>query len=121
ARGGAMGGGGSPYRARPSRLGRSPRSLHASLMARLDRLGSAKAIAQIGAVIGREFPHSLLAAVARTSHPDLETDLERLISAGLLFRHGIPHNAVYLFKRWCRMRPMARCCAPLGSNSTSEL
>jgi class 3 adenylate cyclase len=42
-----------------------PASLHASLMARLDRLGSAKEVAQIGAVIGREFPHALMAAVAR--------------------------------------------------------
>jgi predicted ATPase len=75
-----------------------PASLHASLMARLDRLGSAKAIAQIGAVIGREFPHSLLDAVARKSHPDLETDLDRLIVSGLLFRQGVPPNAVYLFK-----------------------
>ena len=41
-----------------------PASLHASLMARLDRLGPAKEVAQIGAVIGREFPHALLAAVA---------------------------------------------------------
>jgi predicted ATPase len=84
--------------ATPSASVAVPASLHASLMGRLDRLGSAKAIAQIGAVIGREFPHSLLAAVARTSHPDLETDLERLISAGLLFRQGIPPKAVYLFK-----------------------
>jgi class 3 adenylate cyclase/tetratricopeptide (TPR) repeat protein len=75
-----------------------PASLHASLMARLDRLGSAKAIAQIGAVIGREFPHYLLAAVARKSHPDLEADLERLIAAGLLYRHGSAPDAIYLFK-----------------------
>ena len=40
-----------------------PASLHASLMARLDRLGSAKDVAQIGAAIGREFSHALLAAV----------------------------------------------------------
>ena len=75
-----------------------PASLHASLMARLDRLGSAKAIAQIGAVIGREFSHSLLAAVARNSQGELETDLERLITAGLLFRQGVPPHATYLFK-----------------------
>jgi class 3 adenylate cyclase/tetratricopeptide (TPR) repeat protein len=75
-----------------------PASLHASLMARLDRLGPAKAVAQIGAVIGREFPHSLLAAVALESHPDLEADLDRLIAAGLLFRQGIPPDTIYLFK-----------------------
>ena len=67
-------------------------------MARLDRLGSAKAIAQIGAVIGREFSHSLLAAVARHSQGELETDLERLITVGLLFRQGVPPHATYLFK-----------------------
>jgi predicted ATPase len=75
-----------------------PASLHASLMARLDRLGSAKAIAQIGAVIGREFSHSLLAAVVRKSPGELEADLERLIAAALLFRQGVPPHATYLFK-----------------------
>jgi class 3 adenylate cyclase/tetratricopeptide (TPR) repeat protein len=84
--------------AAPSSSVAVPASLHASLMARLDRLGSAKVIAQIGAVIGREFPQHLLAAVARKSHPDLEADLERLIAAGLLFRHGIAPDAIYLFK-----------------------
>ena len=47
-----------------------PASLHASLMARLDRLGPAKEVAQIGAAIGREFSHALLAAVARKSEVD---------------------------------------------------
>jgi tetratricopeptide (TPR) repeat protein len=75
-----------------------PASLHASLMARLDRLGSAKAIAQIGAVIGREFSHSLLAAVVRKSPGELEADLERLIAAALVFRQGVPPHATYLFK-----------------------
>jgi predicted ATPase len=75
-----------------------PASLHASLMARLDRLGSAKEIAQIGAVIGREFSHALLAAVARKSQRALESGLERLIAAGLLFRQGVPPHATYLFK-----------------------
>jgi class 3 adenylate cyclase len=75
-----------------------PASLHASLMARLDRLGRAKEVAQIGAVIGREFSHSLLASVARDTEADLETALDRLIQAGLLFRQGMPPHATYLFK-----------------------
>jgi predicted ATPase len=75
-----------------------PASLHASLMARLDRLGSAKEVAQIGAVIGREFPHALIAAVARKGEPELRSALDRLIDAGLLFRQGVAPHATYLFK-----------------------
>jgi predicted ATPase len=75
-----------------------PASLHASLMARLDRLGSAKEVAQIGAALGREFSHALLAAVAHKPERDLASALDRLIAAGLLFRQGVPPHATYLFK-----------------------
>jgi predicted ATPase len=75
-----------------------PASLQASLMARLDRLGSAKEVAQIGAAIGREFSHTLLAAVAPKPEADLGSALDRLIDAGLLFRQGVPPRATYLFK-----------------------
>ncbi len=75
-----------------------PASLHASLMARLDRLGSAKEVAQIGAAIGREFSHALLAAVAGKPKAELGSALDRLIAAGLLFRQGVPPHATYLFK-----------------------
>ncbi|MCP3420080.1 AAA family ATPase [Bradyrhizobium brasilense] len=75
-----------------------PATLHASLMARLDRLGSAKELAQIGAAIGREFSHPLIETVARKAPADLEAALDRLISAGLLFRQGVPPHANYLFK-----------------------
>jgi predicted ATPase len=75
-----------------------PASLHASLMARLDRLGSAKEVAQIGAVTGREFSHALLAAVARKPEAQLQSALDRLMAAGLLFRQGVPPQATYLFK-----------------------
>jgi len=75
-----------------------PASLHASLMARLDRLGSAKEVAQIGAVIGREFSHALLAAVARKEEGTLQGALDGLTGAGLLFRQGAPLHATYLFK-----------------------
>ena len=75
-----------------------PASLHASLMARLDRLGPAKKVAQIGAAIGREFSHALLAAVTRKPEMELGSALDRLIAAGLLFRQGVPPHATYLFK-----------------------
>ena len=75
-----------------------PASLHAPLMARLDRLGSAKEVAQIGAAIGREFSHALLVEVARMPAPELASALDRLIAAGLLFRQGVPPHASYLSK-----------------------
>jgi class 3 adenylate cyclase len=75
-----------------------PASLQASLMARLDRLGTAKEIAQIGAAIGREFSHALLAAVVRKPETDIYLALDRLVHAGLLFRQGVPPYATYLFK-----------------------
>jgi class 3 adenylate cyclase len=67
-----------------------PASLHASLMARLDRLGPAKEVAQIGAAIGREFSHALLAAVMPKAEVELGSALDRLMQAGLLFRQGVP-------------------------------
>jgi len=75
-----------------------PASLHASLMARLDRLGPAKEVAQIGAAIGREFSHALLAAVVRKPEAELQSALDRLGAAGLLFTQGVPPQATYLFK-----------------------
>ena len=75
-----------------------PASLQASLMSRLDRLGPAKDVAQVGAAIGRAFPHMLLAALVRKPKEELDSDLDRLIAAGLLFRHGTPPYASYLFK-----------------------
>jgi predicted ATPase len=75
-----------------------PASLHASLMARLDRLGAAKEVAQIGSAIGREFSHALLASVVRETEAGLGSALDRLIQAGLLFRQGVPPHASYLFK-----------------------
>lgn len=75
-----------------------PASLQASLMSRLDRLGPAKDIAQVGAAIGREFPHMLLAAVVRRPPAELDAALDRLVAAGLLFREGTPPHASYLFK-----------------------
>ena len=82
----------------PSPAPAVPASLHASLMARLDRLGPAKEMAQIGAVIGREFSHDLLAAVAHKPEAELASALDRLIEAGLMFRQGVTPHASYLFK-----------------------
>ena len=75
-----------------------PASLHASLMARLDRLGPAKELAQIGAAIGREFSHAVLAAVVSKPEAEFASALDRLIATGLLFRQGTPPHATYLFK-----------------------
>jgi tetratricopeptide (TPR) repeat protein len=82
----------------PSPILAVPASLHASLMSRLDRLGPAKELGQIGAAIGREFSHALLAAVARKPEAQLQSSLDRLIDAGLLFRQGVPPHSTYLFK-----------------------
>ena len=75
-----------------------PASLHASLMARLDRLGPAKEVAQIGAAIGREFSHALLSAVAQKPEAQLNSAIEALLAAGLVFRQGTPPDVIYLFK-----------------------
>ena len=83
----------------PSAAVAVPVTLHASLMARLDRLGGpAKEVAQIGAAIGREHPHALLALVTRKPDVELEAALDRLVAAGLLFRQGLPPHATCLFK-----------------------
>jgi class 3 adenylate cyclase/tetratricopeptide (TPR) repeat protein len=76
-----------------------PATLQASLMARLDRLGSlVKEVAQIGAAIGREFSYELLAAVARQTDAELQSALLRLTEAGLVFQRGAPPEALFLFK-----------------------
>jgi predicted ATPase len=72
--------------------------LQASLLARLDRLGPAKEVAQVAAAIGREFSYALVSAVAQKPEAELVEALNRLTSAGLLLRHGIPPHASYLFK-----------------------
>lgn len=82
----------------PSHAQAIPASLHASLLARLDRLGQAKEVAQIGAAMGREFSHALLAAVAQKTEAELALALNRLVEAGLLFRQGVSPDAHYLFK-----------------------
>ena len=76
-----------------------PATLHASLLGRLDRLGpAAKTVAQVGAAIGRDFSHELLAAAAPLAEPELQEALRRLVEAGLVFQRGVPPTAEYLFK-----------------------
>ena len=75
-----------------------PTTLHASLVARLDRLASVKDVAQIGAAIGREFSHQLIAAVSALAPMDLDAALERLTASGLISRRGTPPDATYSFK-----------------------
>ncbi|MFQ5973351.1 MAG: AAA family ATPase, partial [Alphaproteobacteria bacterium] len=75
-----------------------PSTLQDSLMARLDRLASVKEVAQIGAAIGREFPHSLLAEVSSLNDGELTDALGQLAGSELLFRRGSPPDAAYVFK-----------------------
>jgi DNA-binding winged helix-turn-helix (wHTH) protein/tetratricopeptide (TPR) repeat protein len=76
-----------------------PATLHASLMARLERLGFAsKEIAQVGAAIGRDFSYGLLAAVTMLDDERLQGTLEQLTGSGLAVQRGIPPDAVYTFK-----------------------
>jgi class 3 adenylate cyclase/tetratricopeptide (TPR) repeat protein len=81
------------------RVAEVPATLHASLMARLDRLGPvAKEVAQIGAVLGREFAYELIEPVAQRDERELQAALGQLSDAGLLFCRGTAPLASYLFK-----------------------
>jgi predicted ATPase/class 3 adenylate cyclase len=75
-----------------------PPTLQQSLAARLDRLGEAREVAQIGAVLGRDFGYALLREVAETNDPALQASLDRLAEADLLFVEGAPPQASYRFK-----------------------
>jgi class 3 adenylate cyclase/predicted ATPase len=75
-----------------------PSTLHDSLLARLDHLAPVKELAQIGAAIGREFSHALLAAVADRPETELQAALDRLVSSELVFHRGTPPETIYSFK-----------------------
>ena len=75
-----------------------PATLHDLLMARLDRLAPVKEVAQIGACIGREFDHELLAAVVSLPEAELQAALDRLVAAELVFRRGVAPATTYMFK-----------------------
>jgi predicted ATPase len=73
-------------------------TLHASLLARLDRLASVRLVAQTGAAIGREFSYELLRAVSQLPEDELQVALVRLVASELVFQRGAPPDAVYSFK-----------------------
>ena len=75
-----------------------PATLQDSLMARLDRLVTAKGLAQLGATLGRHFSYALLRAVAQLDEETLQRELQRLVIAELLYQRGVPPQATYLFK-----------------------
>src|SRR5262249_49062970 len=72
-----------------------PATLHDSLMARLDRLGTAKAVAQYAAVLGRHFSYAVLHAVSQVDEPTLQRALDRLVDAELLYQRGLPPQTPY--------------------------
>jgi predicted ATPase len=75
-----------------------PTTLHASLMARLDRLASVRLVAQTGAAIGREFSYMLLRAISRLPEEELQAAIARLVASELVFQRGTPPDVVYAFK-----------------------
>ena len=94
-----------------------PATLHASLLARLDRLVSARGVAQIGAAIGRQFSYALLRAVSRLPEDELQTALGQLVASELVFQRGHrPTRSTASSTRWCRTRLTAACCARPGSS-----
>src|SRR5262249_44900721 len=75
-----------------------PATLQDSLMARLDRLVTAKAVAQYAAVIGRQFSYDLLQAVSQVDEALLQHELGRLVEAEIVYQRGLPPQAYYFFK-----------------------
>jgi class 3 adenylate cyclase/predicted ATPase len=75
-----------------------PATLQEALLARLDRLSTARQVAQLGATLGREFSYELLHAVAPTSETDLQVALAKLVEAEILYQRGIGEQAHYFFK-----------------------
>jgi DNA-binding winged helix-turn-helix (wHTH) protein/predicted ATPase len=111
-----------------------PMTLHASLLARLDRLASMRPVAQVGAAIGRQFPYTLLRAVCRLPEDELQTALGRLVASELVFQRGRPPDAIYSFKhalvqdtaygsllRYARQQLHARIAAALETDSPEAI
>jgi class 3 adenylate cyclase/predicted ATPase len=92
----SVGSGGGPSRAALA-LG-IPATLQEALLARLDRLSTARQVAQLGATVGREFSHDLIQAVAPLSEADLHAALAKLVEAEILYHRGVGEQARYLFK-----------------------
>jgi serine/threonine protein kinase/predicted ATPase len=85
-------------RARPLAPREIPATLQDLVMARLDRIASDKEVVQLGATLGREFSHELLAAVSPLPAPELEAELAKLVQAELLYQKGRPPRCTYVFK-----------------------
>jgi class 3 adenylate cyclase len=95
-----------------------PPSLHASLLARLDRLAPIREVAQISAALGRSFSHELISAVAPMPQPQLDDVLAQLVNTELIFRAGgRPMQNTPSGMRSCRTQPTTRCFA-VGVNSS---
>jgi predicted ATPase len=75
-----------------------PATLQDSLMARLDRLVTAKAVAQYAAVIGRQFAYDLLSKVSQLDEVTLQRELGKLVDAEIVYQRGLPPQATYVFK-----------------------
>jgi predicted ATPase len=75
-----------------------PATLQDSLMARLDRLSAVKAVAQLGATLGRQFAYDLLQAISPLDEGTLQQSLRQLVEAELLYQRGMPPQATYIFK-----------------------
>ena len=85
-------------------------------MARLDRLGPAKEVAQIGAAIGREFSHELVSAVAQMPQHTLDDALGDLVHAELVFQRGRPPDAEYTFKHALVQARHTALCYAVGAS-----
>ena len=83
---------------RPTHMVSVPETLQDSLMERLDRLGNAKEVAQIGSAIGREFSYRMVAAVSDQPQSSLDENLQCLVDSGLVFERGEAAQARYIFK-----------------------
>ena len=96
-----------------------PTTLHASLLARLDRLAPVREVAQIAAALGRQFSHEIIASVASVPEEQLRDTSDQLVAAELIFRRGKPPNAnTCSSTSWFRRRPIAPFCGASGSYFT---
>jgi class 3 adenylate cyclase/predicted ATPase len=75
-----------------------PATLQDLVMARVDRLAGGRELAQLAAVLGREFGYDLLAAVANVDEPALQSELAGLVQAEILYQKGPPPRSTYTFK-----------------------
>jgi hypothetical protein len=97
-----------------------PSTLHASLLARLDRLAAVKEVAQTAAAIGREFSYALIAVVAGLPERELQAALAQLVAAELVFQRGPPTPST-CSTHWCRMQPCKLCAAAASSCARSPV